>query len=50
MAEPVNANGVLMGMVKLPPDETTGVAFVIVVVTGQVFVARFACICAIEAW
>lgn len=44
VADPVSANGVLIGMVKLLTVDTTGVALVaaILVVTGQVLVARFA--------
>ena len=53
VAEPVNANGVLIGIVKLPPELTTGVALLpaILVVMGQVLPERFAWICAmVAAW
>ena len=51
VAEPVNAKGVLMGIVKLLPALTTGVALLadILVVIGQVLLVRLAWICAIEA-
>ena len=49
VAEPVNTNGVLMGIVRLVTAATTGVTFAMVDVIGQVFVARFACICAMLA-
>jgi hypothetical protein len=52
VAEPVRAKGVLMGIVKLLPAFTTGVALfaATLVVTGQVLVPRLDCIWAIEAW
>lgn len=51
VAEPVNANGVLIGIVKLPPALTTGVALVPdkLVVIGQVLADKLAWICAMEA-